>query len=148
VITCFLRWGYPFLHHTYIYHITRKDHRHNFSPYFYPIYLGYVRTQDASLPTLAASYVGKVLRSPLVSFAPQMLLAIGSGFALGAKPEDLPFTWFVQTAIFVTFNKVCTSQVRSMAGYHRFEAEQRFTSVFYVVYLVSPIGSPSSGSLA
>lgn len=95
-----------------MYHVIRKDHRHNFSPYFYPIYLGYSETQNASSLDLATSYYKAVVRSPLVSFVPQMLLAIGSGFAFGPRLEDLPFAWFIQTAIFVTFNKVCTSQVR------------------------------------
>ena len=46
-----------------------------------------------------------------MSFIPQMLLSVGSGFALPSDKADLPFTWFVQTVAFVAFNKVCTSQV-------------------------------------
>jgi phosphatidylinositol glycan class M len=94
-LTIGYRWGHPFLEHTFIYHISRLDHRHNFSPYFYPIYLSL---------TSASS----ILRHPLASFAPQLGLSVGLGFVFG---DDLGMAWFVQTFAFVTFNKVCTSQV-------------------------------------
>ncbi|QRV86716.1 phosphatidylinositol glycan, class M [Ceratobasidium sp. AG-Ba] len=101
VMFCF--WGHPFLEHTYLYHLTRRDHRHNFSPYFYPMYIGHT-----SSPSSAPSWSSQLLGNPLLSFLPQMALCVMAGFALGRS--DLPFAWFVQTAIFVTFNKVCTSQ--------------------------------------
>ncbi|CAE6434074.1 unnamed protein product [Rhizoctonia solani] len=98
----FAIWGYPFLEHTYLYHLTRRDHRHNFSPYFYPIYLNYdLGYSSDSLPS-------RMLRNPLFSFIPQMGLCVASGLLLGKR--DLSFAWFIQTMIFVTFNKVCTSQ--------------------------------------
>ncbi|KAG8708448.1 GPI mannosyltransferase 1 [Ceratobasidium sp. 394] len=96
-------WGYPFLQHTYLYHLTRRDHRHNFSPYFYPMYISYTLDTSSSL-----SRPTQMLRNPLLSFLPQMMLCAMAGLTLGKK--DLPFAWFVQTMAFVTFNKVCTSQ--------------------------------------
>ncbi|KAJ7905690.1 glycosyltransferase family 50 protein [Mycena olivaceomarginata] len=92
---CYLVWGYPFFYESYLYHIHRLDHRHNFSPYFYLIYL---------------TYPSRDLAVDLPFFVPQMALALGTGLAFGRRKDDLVFAWFVQTVVFVVFNKVCTSQ--------------------------------------
>lgn len=111
-------WGYPFLYESYLYHLHRLDHRHNFSPYFYLTYLTYpslsgaASASSASAPFLPFGTWTRLMRSPLTSFVPQMGLALGLGFLFGRRKEDLVFTWFVQTVVFVVFNKVCTSQVR------------------------------------
>ncbi|WRT67260.1 uncharacterized protein IL334_004227 [Kwoniella shivajii] len=99
-------WGEPFLEHTYLYHLKRLDHRHNFSPYFYPIYLSLFPTStNSSIPTM----IERVLRHPLTSFLPQNTLVLLSGFIL--EPiTGIEFTMFIQTTIFIVFNKVCTSQ--------------------------------------
>jgi hypothetical protein len=104
------RWGYPFLYESYLYHLHRLDHRHNFSPYFYLTYLTYP-SSSAPATTATLSLWGRIVRSPLVSFVPQMGLTIGQGLLFGRRSQDLVFTWFVQTVTFVLFNKVCTSQV-------------------------------------
>ena len=68
--------------------------KHNFSVYFYMLYL----TMDASFSWIIS----------LLAFLPQLLLVV----VFGVKHyKDLPFCCFVQTFAFVTFNKVCTSQV-------------------------------------
>lgn len=100
-------WGDEFLHETFLYHLSRLDHRHNFSVYFLPIYLA--RTARAAslagLPGLAL----RAARHPLASFLPQFALVALTGLALpGAYPLEL--TMFLQTAEFIVFNKVLTSQ--------------------------------------
>lgn len=104
------RWGYPFLYESYLYHLHRLDHRHNFSPYFYLIYLTYPSLEPPAAP-LDLPLWNRLLRSPLTSFIPQMGLALGTGLVFGRRKDDLVFAWFVQTVVFVVFNKVCTSQV-------------------------------------
>ncbi|TCD62174.1 GPI mannosyltransferase 1 [Steccherinum ochraceum] len=100
-------WGYPFLYESYIYHVHRRDHRHNFSPYFYLIYLTY---PFEGIPQETLPLWRQILRSPLISFLPQMILSLGAGLLFGRRKKDLTFAWFVQTFTFVIFNKVCTSQ--------------------------------------
>ncbi|KAI9144715.1 GPI mannosyltransferase [Paraphysoderma sedebokerense] len=86
-------YGYEFLHETYLYHLTRQDHRHNFSIYFYHLYLTFNSSKGAI--------------SSLLSFLPQFILVFAVGFCFG---KDLFFAAFLQTFVFVAFNKVCTSQ--------------------------------------
>ena len=86
-------YGWQFVEETFLYHITRRDHRHNFSPYFYLLYLN----ADGAMPAAVS----------VLSFVPQLVLLI----VLGAWfYRDPPFCLFVQTIAFVAFNKVCTSQ--------------------------------------
>ena len=104
------RWGYPFVYESYLYHLHRRDHRHNFSPYFYLTYLTYP-SKDGSNGLPPPTTFETIVRSPLISFVPQMGLSLLAGFLFARRKQDLVFTWFVQTFVFVLFNKVCTSQV-------------------------------------
>ncbi|EGG01354.1 family 50 glycosyltransferase [Melampsora larici-populina 98AG31] len=96
----YLIWGDEYLQNSYLYHLNRLDHRHNFSPYFYQIYLNFFNSNPI--------YVLRFLSNPLISFLPQISLSLGLGFLFGSI--DLRFAWFIQTLGFVGFNKVVTSQ--------------------------------------
>lgn len=154
----------------------RLDHRHNFSPYFYLIYLSYpglppplLSTSSMTLSPLPTSGIlsiwRAVVQSPLTSFGPQMVLSLGTGLMFGKKREDLPFVWFVQTVCFVVFNKVCTSQV-SFVPFHtlhhnpmRYDCIDMSWLIYrpssflhtvshaFLLALMSPSHSTSSGTL-
>jgi phosphatidylinositol glycan class M len=86
----FYLYGQAFLHEALLYHLTRTDPRHNFSIYFYHIYLHY--EQEISVV------------EKLISFLPQFMVQLVLIFCFA---QDLPFCFFVQTVAFVAFNKVC-----------------------------------------
>lgn len=88
----YLKFGYTFLFETYLYHISRSDMRHNFSIYFYQIYL------SQSISKLQS----------IITFLPQIIILLTISFRYY---KDITFTIFIQTFIFVTFNKVITVQV-------------------------------------
>ncbi|KAH7313500.1 putative mannosyltransferase [Stachybotrys elegans] len=89
-------YGMPFLEHTFLYHVTRIDHRHNFSPFNILLYL------ESALPSSS-------FRAESLAFAPQLLLSCILIPLVLAK-KDLATSMMAQTFAFVTFNKVCTSQ--------------------------------------
>ncbi|KAL4993907.1 GPI mannosyltransferase 1 [Aspergillus recurvatus] len=101
----YLRYGTPFLQHTYIHHLTRIDHRHNFSPYSTLLYLTAASSADAT----GHGTGGPSGSFESLAFIPQLLLSVVViPLVLGKK--DLPGTMLAQTFAFVAFNKVCTSQ--------------------------------------
>ena len=87
-------YGRAFIDEAYLYHLGRKDIRHNFSPYFYMLYLT-VDEEDIGIN--------------LLTFVPQVVL-LGCLAKQFANSRDMPFCLFCQTVVFVTFNKVITSQ--------------------------------------
>ncbi|OJJ61590.1 hypothetical protein ASPSYDRAFT_1173439 [Aspergillus sydowii CBS 593.65] len=98
----YLRYGTPFLQHTYFHHLTRIDHRHNFSPYSTLLYLTAAADPTSGHGSPTGSFES-------LAFIPQLPLAVVLiPLILGKK--DLPGTMLAQTFAFVTFNKVCTSQ--------------------------------------
>lgn len=95
----YLVYGYPFLQHTYLHHITRIDHRHNFSPYNTLLYL------SSSSPSSS-----QTIGFESLAFIPQLLLSAVL-IPLILTRHGLPGTMLAQTFAFVALNKVCTSQV-------------------------------------
>lgn len=103
-----LVWGEPYIRESIKYHITRIDHRHNFSPYFLPLYLLYTPAADGSLPDLP----GSESAAKLSSFIPQLIVVAWIGIRVAR--HDLIMAFGAQTMAFVVWNKVSTSQVRTL----------------------------------
>ncbi|USP82475.1 glycosyltransferase family 50 protein [Curvularia clavata] len=96
-------YGWPFLEHSYFYHLIRSDHRHNFSPYNTLLYLN-SSPKASDFESSSTSFELERL-----AFLPQLLLS-AVFIPLALAKRDLPNTMLAQTFAFVTFNKVCTSQ--------------------------------------
>lgn len=89
----YLLYGQKFVYEYLLYHVVRKDHRHNYSLFSYLMYLIYT------------SNFGKILS--LLAFLPQVVLIFFSSIFLF---KDLNLCLITTTWIFVTFNKVVTAQ--------------------------------------
>lgn len=89
-------YGYEFMFESYLYHLVRSDTRHNFSPYFYLLYLA---KYDASISE------AHWLR--FLCFLPQALLCMLFALKHYRSPQRC---LTLQTISFVLFNKVSTSQ--------------------------------------
>lgn len=100
-------YGYTFVDNTFMYHLTRIDHRHNFSVYNTALHL-------------SSAYQHGSLKIESFAFLPQLFLSVGLIPYLLAR-RDLAGTMLAQTFAFVTFNKVCTSQVflSNLCTHHR-----------------------------
>lgn len=97
-ISMYAIYSTPFLTHTYLHHLTRIDHRHNFSPYNTLLHL------SSAVPSATGA-----VKFESLAFIPQLAVsAVLIPLALAKK--DLAGTMLAQTFAFVAFNKVCTSQ--------------------------------------
>lgn len=92
---CYSLYGYRFLYESLLYHLGRRDIRHNFSVYFYLQYLG--------------SDVPAGLTQRVLTFMPQLILLLALSWAYGCR-RDLPFCILSQAIVMVAYNPVLTSQ--------------------------------------
>ncbi|KAK3320179.1 PIG-M-domain-containing protein [Cercophora scortea] len=104
----FILHGTPFITHTYLHHVTRIDHRHNFSPYNTQLYLTSSLSSSSSSSS-SSTHPLKSLQIESLAFLPQLLLSTVL-IPLALAKKSLPSAMLAQTFAFVTFNKVCTSQ--------------------------------------
>lgn len=95
-------YGWTFLYETYLYHLVRKDNRHNFSVFFYHIYL------NGSQPIVQQGIDWAQLAFKIFAdFGPQLALLLTITLVYY---QDITFCVLLQTMTFVAFNKVCTVQ--------------------------------------
>jgi len=98
-VSMYALYSTPFLTHTYLHHLTRIDHRHNFSPYNTLLHL------SSALRTETTGW-----KFESMAFVPQLALSAGLIPWVLAK-RDLGGAMLAQTWAFVGWNKVVTSQV-------------------------------------
>ena len=119
-VAMYVMYGWPFLEHSYFYHLIRIDHRHNFSPYNTLLYYNSSpadKTAHYSAPGQQSAPSFELAR---LAFLPQLLLS-AVFIPLVLSKKDLPSTMLAQTFAFVTFNKVCTSQVSRTKSLYVFQ---------------------------
>lgn len=98
----FFIYGFRYIEQSFIYHINRKDLQHNFSPYFllYHLFKEYndIISKIAFIPqSISILYIA-------INFDPSLEANPGMRLKL------LTFSMFAETFMFVSLNKVCTSQ--------------------------------------
>ena len=103
-------YGWEFIENTYLYHVTRKDTRHNFSVYFYLLYLT-VEYDDIGLN--------------LTTFLPQLVLLLLITYKF-SNIYDLNFCIFCQTLVFVT------EMTTALEAF--FESGPQIIHQFYIVF--------------
>ncbi|CAG9790076.1 unnamed protein product [Diatraea saccharalis] len=95
-VSMYSLYGYEFLFETYIYHLFRKDTRHNFSVLFYYSYL--------TMEHLSFDIV------KTISLAFEIIILFILSLTFGCDRKTLCFALFSQAVVLVAFNSVMTSQ--------------------------------------
>jgi len=93
--SCYHFYGWNYIEESFLYHVSRVDTRHNFSVYFYLLYL---------LTNVPCRGLG------LLTLTPQLLAVAVYGLIYGSRRKYVPLAMFAQVFAFVTFNRVVTSQ--------------------------------------
>lgn len=104
---CYWLYGRLYLDEAVLYHVGRLDHRHNLSPYWYPMYLGLAEQRVPELlgrnvPQLSGAYL-----KGLLAFVPQLVALMAVSWVLRRNVKQAVA---LVTVLFVAFNKVCTVQ--------------------------------------
>jgi len=89
-------YGFDYLYEAILYHLIRKDTRHNFSLYFYLQYLG--------------SEYQITWAEKLLTLLPPIITVFLISIKYGTNRETLPFCLFTIAFLSVTYNSVVTSQ--------------------------------------
>ena len=107
--------GNTFINESYLYHFSRIDDHHNFSAYFYFFSLSKLDSYDSldfmsnCVENVNHDLIAHCI-APLISrfsFIPQFSYIV---IVSCLTYKNLHFALFLTTFVFVTFNKVCTSQ--------------------------------------
>jgi GPI mannosyltransferase 1 subunit M len=111
VIISYSLYGEYYMEHAIYYHTIRKDHRHNFSPFFYPTYLHLSQTNNNNnninnKPSKIDNLLSFIQFNISTLSQIILLLVITMKFA----GSNLAKCMLLQTLVFVTFNKVMTGQ--------------------------------------
>lgn len=94
--TMYFLYGYEFLFETYIYHLFRKDTRHNFSVLFYYSYLTMDHLSFDIVKTVSQVF--------------ECIILFILSLTFGCESKTLCFALFSQAVVLVAFNSVMTSQ--------------------------------------
>jgi len=104
-VLSFYYYGLTSLQSSILYHVNRLDHRHNYSTFWYWIYL--LKGSNFSSPFLIIS---KSLLSVTFWFLTFLQFSLFLYISITIACYDLCFALFLKTYIFVIFNRVITAQ--------------------------------------
>lgn len=117
IVHSFYMFGEPYLLEALYYHFIRIDHRHNFSIYYYYLYLQQSQSlspsysQSLQQPMKWLSTIPFIFQTMVLLLLPyRYLLLRSSSSSSSNKPSNLIYCLFLQTFVFILFNKVITGQ--------------------------------------